>query len=753
MPPRRRPAEQADDAGQEEEFHDALPDFPAPVLQPQINFRNLDSYKFDLMTKFERADFLKFARKHRHTVSRCTRDNVAPTPLHELFHPDIIGRVMKAAGLPREDRDELGDAWLALSGEDILSALNAHFLGSCTQQEQQLLFEAISFARFSDFATLQVSYESYCAEWTRLTTDIRRASEALGDDGASPLAASTRSKVLLSKLSMCPVFLHLFKGKKLRDEEEILDLIDPYLDAVVNFQRQHRGDPGMSWPTLVCPFDSPDSAPKSKVKQAGLNSIDADLSGSAAVASAASTTVPPTDLMAVINSLNGVVAKLAGGGAAVNPSKEIPTCSHCGGRHEVRACWYKHVKKPKGGGVAVITPEERQRTRVARGLPAVASRSRAHSPHPRARDVPVSSEDEVNPDAYVPPCAPLAARAGVGVKGTRNRSLRRQRARNTRAADIQAFSAELEAAGVPPQPSSPQAPPSTASARRSRRASRSPEEVQAAAAATQSAKLNAINAAAALQDETALSVLRLSAGATFTDAVALLDTGTSHNFVRPALAEVLIAAGARSRNVPRLIRAGGAAVGNSSREVQLRVTREKDGVQEESVEWALTFDAGFDFIVGLPALRRWGWVSFDGVRRPSAQSNAITAERLVSRAISCVRLSKQACEANVAWAALPAVTFTPRALALATVKRVAAVAAELHRHQLAATGLAAVDWQRRMPPAVGCLQGSRARDVRLLPSPVEATCPASVFKQKQQGQQQSWDDILAALDTARLNAV
>jgi hypothetical protein len=706
-----------DAADGQENAQDPLPPASAPPV-PQLNFRNLDSYKFEHMTKFERADFLKFARKHRHTVSRCKRDHVSPTPLRELFSPDIIGRVMKAAGLSREDRDELGEAWLELSDDDILSALNAHFLGSCSQQEQQTLYEAIPFPRFSDFPTLQVSYETYCAEWTRLGTDLRRASEALGEDGANPLAASTRSKVMLSTLSMCPVLLHIFKGKKFEDEDAILDLVDPYLDGIVEFQRQHRGMPGVTWPTLSCPFDSPAAAPGGSAKRA------------ASVNSLVSTEAPPAPASAeqtLTSAVNALVAKLSA--EAPKPSVSIPVCSHCGGRHDIKACWYKHVKKPKGGGVAMVTSEERQRTRVARGLSAIATRtgSRTGSPHPRPRAADPPSDDDVNSDTYLsPPCALLAARAGVGAQGLRNRALRRRQARCARATSFQVFCAELEAAGVLPQPSGPQAPPSKASARRSRRASRSPEDVQAAAAAGRSAKLNAINAGAAIQVETALSVLRLSAGATFTDAVALLDTGTSHNFVRPALAEVLIASGARSRDVPRLIKAGGAAVGNSSREVQLRVTREKDGVQEVSLEWALTFDAGFDFIVGLPALLRWGWVSFDGVRRPAAQSNAITTERLVSREISCSRLSRQACEANIAWAALPSVTSTPRALALATEKRLGAVAAELRGHQLAAKGLAAVDWRLRTPPAVGCLRGSRALDIRLLPSPVDAdTCSAT----------------------------
>jgi hypothetical protein len=111
--------------------------------------------------------------------------------------------------------------------------------------------------------------------------------------------------------------------------------------------------------------------------------------------------------------------------------------------------------------------------------------------------------------------------------------------------------------------------------------------------------------------------MRLAAGCAFTDACALIDTGTSHNFVRPSIATQLIAAGARTRIVPRSIRAGGHMVGDSSREVQILMTREREGVQQSSSEWCIPFDAGYDAIVGLPALRSWGWVNFGGVRLTS----------------------------------------------------------------------------------------------------------------------------------------
>ena len=139
MPP-RRPARRED--VQEDEEQQDFDAVEPPVLVPraQVNFRNLDSYKFEKLTKFDRPSFLLFARKFRHTSARCTRDDVTPTPLQELFDASIIGRVMKAAGLARQDRDEFGDVWVGMNQDALQTALNAHFLGRATQQEQQHLF-------------------------------------------------------------------------------------------------------------------------------------------------------------------------------------------------------------------------------------------------------------------------------------------------------------------------------------------------------------------------------------------------------------------------------------------------------------------------------------------------------------------------------------------------------------------------------------------------------------------------------------
>ena len=466
MPPRRRAEAREEEDG--EEFFQAQGDALVPP-QPQINFRNLDSYKFDVLAKFDRGPFLSFSRKHRHTLARCARDNVAPTPIQELFAPAIIGRVMKAAGLAREERDEFGEAWIALSSIEILSALNAHFLGSATQQEQQQLYEAIPLQHYNGFPSLQVSYETYCADWTRLSTDLARASDAL-DDGAPPLAASTRLRVLQSKLAECSVFAVLFKGKKFEDEENLLDLIDPFLEGIVSFQRQHHGTPGISWPALTC-----SKAPKVLPKDSGgaaVNSLEPEET-SAADAPAPKSKNVEDRLISAINALEAASSKFGAKPSAAAP----PLCTHCGGRHDVKDCWYRHIKKPKGGGVAIISSEERSKVRVSRGLTAVAKPRRANSPHPRPRAA-TPSDDDVNDDAYPSPCTPLAARAAVG---TTHRALRRQRARDARTASIQAFDAELIAAGVLPQPLPSPPPPSAASlrrhARQARRASRSPEEV------------------------------------------------------------------------------------------------------------------------------------------------------------------------------------------------------------------------------------------------------------------------------------
>ena len=88
---RRRDRRQGEEGGLGE---DPQPDaVQPPPLAPraQVNFRNLDAYKFDKLAKFDRPSFLLFARKFRHTTARCIRDDVTPTPLQELFDPSIIG--------------------------------------------------------------------------------------------------------------------------------------------------------------------------------------------------------------------------------------------------------------------------------------------------------------------------------------------------------------------------------------------------------------------------------------------------------------------------------------------------------------------------------------------------------------------------------------------------------------------------------------------------------------------------------------
>jgi hypothetical protein len=49
----------------------------------------------------------------------------------------------------------------------------------------------------------------------------------------------------------------------------------------------------------------------------------------------------------------------------------------------------------------------------------------------------------------------------------------------------------------------------------------------------------------------------------------------------------------------------------------------------------------------------------------------------------------------------------------------AAAKRDLRAHQASSAAALEADWQLRTPPLVGCLRGSRAADVRLLPSPVE----------------------------------
>lgn len=92
----------------------------------------------------------------------------------------------------------------------------------------------------------------------------------------------------------------------------------------------------------------------------------------------------------------------------------------------------------------------------------------------------------------------------------------------------------------------------------------------------------------------------------------MLDTGTLANFVTPEVAE-------RYRDTcqvqpwVRRIRTGDTSLGASVERIQLRITRERGSVQVSSLEWFIVFATGFDAIVGLPALERWGWVQWGDV--------------------------------------------------------------------------------------------------------------------------------------------
>ena len=153
-------------------------------------------------------------------------------------------------------------------------------------------------------------------------------------------------------------------------------------------------------------------------------------------------------------------------------------------------------------------------------------------------------------------------------------------------------------------------------------------------------------------------------------------------------------------------------VGGASREVQVLTTRERDGVQQSSKEWYITFDAGFDAIVGLPALRSWGGVNFSGVRRPAAEgTTSHLAALTVSRDLTCVRLSRATRAANSSWDALPATPTHPRSFAAVTERRMMAAKRDLRERQACAAAALAADWRLRTPPFVSCLRGSRAADV------------------------------------------
>jgi hypothetical protein len=125
-------------------------------------------------------------------------------------------------------------------------------------------------------------------------------------------------------------------------------------------------------------------------------------------------------------------------------------------------------------------------------------------------------------------------------------------------------------------------------------------------------------------------------------AASLLDTGTTHNFVDPAIAEALGTDALHRRRVSRLIRAGGSLVGFSKEEVLLSVCRERSGIVSNSKEWFIIYSTGHDAIVGLPSLQQWQWVDFGGITTCSPSSSISGSQSCHLRAISQSRRARDA---------------------------------------------------------------------------------------------------------------
>jgi hypothetical protein len=99
---------------------------------------------------------------------------------------------------------------------------------------------------------------------------------------------------------------------------------------------------------------------------------------------------------------------------------------------------------------------------------------------------------------------------------------------------------------------------------------------------------------------------------------AMLDTGTLANFVDPSIADRYKGV-AEVQPWSRRIRTGDKSLGTSSERIRLSITREKNSIQSVSKEWFIIFPTGFDVIIGLPPLERWGWVQWEDVRQSQPQ--------------------------------------------------------------------------------------------------------------------------------------
>jgi hypothetical protein len=588
----------------------------AAPQQPPPAFTFPTKVAYPELTKLTRKAFENFRLEYGKSFRQATVQNLVPKAFQDCIEPTVAKQVMQLCGLTPLQIHEAGAEWLALTRQDILTAVATKFFTEASASELERYYASVAVGSYSTCDEQLQAIQAFQQELAALDANIVAAQ-------AVPPAVTTKVEIILTTLRKTPQAAFLLTSKKFLSVDGIFEALLPQMTFAARAQRQLNGYPGFAM--VIAPVK--------------IHAVDAD---------EPATPPPPDPLAALRAELNALKAQIkvgggGGGGAAkgakppaaiaADPASTTPLkCGHCASeKHLTAACWYLHI--PLVDGRLIIPPEERARVRVAHGLPAVFVRSAT----PRKS----RAQSPVNPSNCLGGlrAGEGGAHAAEGAPDTVAVPLLALQRLGQRTAATRRQARQTSAAAPPPHAQvAAQAPTTATNAPLHRTRRRTVAQCRALTAAQQVAQQ--ASAAAAQLDATIAALAPATGIADVADtdpdmallilegrasAAALIDSGTSHNIISCDLAAVLEAGGSALTPVHRVIRGGGQVIGASTHEVFLQVRREKGGINTTTSEHFIVFDTGHDVILGAPLLKRWGWVDFSAIRRPAAVMAVVAA--------------------------------------------------------------------------------------------------------------------------------
>jgi hypothetical protein len=351
------------------EVREAMPVQPEPqgdappTQQPPPAFAFPTKVNYPELTKLTRKAFESFRLEYGKSFRQATVQRMVPKAFQDCMEPTVAKQVMQLCGLTPLQIHEAGAEWLALTRQQIQSAVARKFFTEASASELERYYATVAVSSYTSCDEQLQAVQAFQQELAALDANITAAE-------AEPPAMTTKVEIVLATLRKTPQAEFLLKSKKFPTLDAIFEALLPQMTFAARAQRQLNGYPGFTMAIVA-------------VK---IHAVDADDPASPPP----STPDPMVALRAELNALKAQVKAGAVGGAERGAKTSIQhpasqalsghTCTHCASdKHATEDCWYLHI--PLVAGKLVIPPEERARVRVAHGLPAVFARSATPKKH------------------------------------------------------------------------------------------------------------------------------------------------------------------------------------------------------------------------------------------------------------------------------------------------------------------------------------------------------------------------------------